>query len=157
MRNVSDILEEGARTYEKKNDDYGSSWYSIGEILHKMAGNEPVTLSSPEDWVRVGLYTRRLDKLFRSFNGEFRTDELNFESVADAHEDESVYAAMAAAIAGEEIRAEGEDNTEGEEGGMTDSERKEALDLESPDGRGYVTVKEHGGIEWNLDTGNGSQ
>ncbi len=93
------LLRSGADTYERKNADYGASWYEIGEVLYKMAGEEPVTLDSPEDWVRAGLYTRRLDKMFRSFTGEFRAESMNYESTGDAHEDEGVYAHMAAAVA----------------------------------------------------------
>ena len=96
MKSVTDILADGAETYEKKNADYGRSWSNIGTILYKLANEEPVVLESPEDWVAAGLFTRRLDKLARSFNGEFLTDEMNFEAASDADEDESVYAAMQA-------------------------------------------------------------
>lgn len=95
----ADIMNDASETYKQKNDDYGASWYEIGEVLYKMAGGESVTIDSPEDWVRVGLYTRRLDKFFRAFAGEMRGEEKNFESVMDSHEDESVYAAMSAAMA----------------------------------------------------------
>lgn len=92
------ILDEKGDEYERKNADYGASWYEIGQVLWILSGREPVTIESPEDFVRIGLYTRRLDKLFRSFNGEFRSDELNFESVEDSHSDEGVYGMMAAAL-----------------------------------------------------------
>lgn len=95
----AELLRHGADTYERKNEDYGASWYEIGEVLYKMAGEEPVTLDSPEDWVRAGLYTRRMDKMFRSFNGEFRSESMNYEASYDAHGDEGVYAHMAAAVA----------------------------------------------------------
>lgn len=89
-----DVLFEGAETYEKKNEDYGDSWRQVGEFLHEIAGDDGVVLETPEDFISFGLFTRRLDKLARAFNGEFNTDSLNFEDVVDAHEDESVYAAM---------------------------------------------------------------
>jgi len=96
MRSVTDILEEGGETYDRKNADYGASWRTIGTILYKLSNEQPVVLESPEDWIAAGLYTRRLDKFARSFNGEFLTDEMNFEAAVDADEDESVYAAMQA-------------------------------------------------------------
>ncbi len=96
MKNVSDILSDGASTYEKKNADYGKSWQNIGHILFMLANEQPVVLESPEDWIAAGLFTRRMDKLARSFNGEFLADEMNFEAATDADEDESVYAAMQA-------------------------------------------------------------
>jgi hypothetical protein len=94
-----EILHNGADTYEEKNEDYGNSWYIVGEIMYLMAGEEPITLETPEDFVRIGLFTRRLDKLVRAFNGEFCTDEMTYESIFDSHTDEAVYAAMAASIA----------------------------------------------------------
>ncbi len=96
MKRVSDVLTDGAETFELKNKDYGESWKNIGHILYKLANEQPVVLESPEDWIAAGLFTRRLDKFARSFNGEFLTNELNFESAIDADEDESVYAAMQA-------------------------------------------------------------
>lgn len=96
MKTVSDVLSDGAETYELKNKDYGESWRNIGHILYLLANEQPVVLDSPEDWIAAGLFTRRLDKLARSFNGEFLADSMNFESAIDADEDESVYAAMQA-------------------------------------------------------------
>ena len=89
-----DILFGGAETYEEKNDDYGDSWRKIGKIMHMLANGQPITLETPEDHISYGLFTRRMDKIARAFNGEFCADEMNFESVQDAHEDEMVYAAM---------------------------------------------------------------
>jgi|APHM01.1.fsa_nt_gi hypothetical protein len=96
--NPSDILQDSAETYRQKNDDYGSSWYAIGEILYGLTHGEPITLETPEDFVSFGLFTRRLDKLARAFNGEFLGDDVNFEAVEDSHADESVYAAMQASL-----------------------------------------------------------
>lgn len=94
MTKVSTILEDGGATFEKKTEDYGDSWRLIGEILLSMSHGEPVTLETPQDFVSFGLFTRRLDKFARAFHGEFAADDMNFESVRDAHEDEMVYAAM---------------------------------------------------------------
>lgn len=93
----TDILFDGAETYDEKNADYGDSWRLVGEILHKLAGGRPITLETKEDYISLGLFSRRFDKIARAFQGEFIADEMNFEATADAHEDEMVYAAMHAA------------------------------------------------------------
>lgn len=98
MKTPEEILTESAETYRQKNADYGKSWQNIGYILHSLAGGEPVVLETPEDYISIGLFTRRLDKIARSFNGEFLSDEMNFESTVDAHEDESTYGAMHASL-----------------------------------------------------------
>jgi len=95
-----DVLYEGADVYEGKQEDYGSSWRLVGKFLKNLAGDDGVTLKTEADFISFGLYTRRLDKLARAFNGEFNADELNFESVNDSHQDESVYAAMHAVTRG---------------------------------------------------------
>lgn len=111
MKSVTDVLKEGAETYERKNEDYGKSWANIGHVLFKLANEQPVVLASPEDWIAAGLFTRRLDKLARSFNGEFLTEEMNFEAASDADEDESVYAAMQAVNKFDRHLAEGYQKT----------------------------------------------
>jgi hypothetical protein len=90
------FLDGGADEYRLKNDDYGDSWRKVGHILWELGGGDPITLESPEDCIAFGLYTRRLDKLARAFNGELRKGDLNFESTLDAHTDEMTYAAMSA-------------------------------------------------------------
>jgi hypothetical protein len=102
MKDPSQILRESAETYQKKNADYGESWRAIGEILHGLTKGKPVVLETPDDFVSFGLFTRRMDKLARCFNGEFLSDNLNFESIADSHSDEAAYAAIHAALLGEQ-------------------------------------------------------
>jgi len=97
MPSPQEILAQGAETYEKKNKSYGDSWRMVGRFLHMLAGPDGITLETEEDFISFGLFTRRLDKLARAYNGEFNDDDLNFESVMDSHEDECVYSAMAAA------------------------------------------------------------
>lgn len=94
MTNVTKFLNNGADTYEKKNKSYGDSWRNVGKFLYMLAGPDGITLETEEDFISFGLFTRRLDKLARAYNGEFNVDELNFESVMDSHSDEMVYAAM---------------------------------------------------------------
>lgn len=91
-----EILRELALVHEEKDADYGAAWQTVGELLHAMAGGETVTLETPMDHIRFGLYYERLIKIQRAFNGEFLVDEgeMNHESVRDSHEDDGVYAAM---------------------------------------------------------------
>lgn len=89
-----DFLADGAETYERKNDDYGDSWRLTGEIMWLILGEQPLTLETPEDFIRFGLWTRRLDKFCRAMHGEFVSDDVNYESIQDNHRDDMVYAAM---------------------------------------------------------------
>jgi len=96
MTDPEEILTDAAETYKLKNESYGDSWRQVGEFLYMLSGPDGITLKTKEDFISFGLFTRRLDKFARAFNGEFLQDDLNFEGVMDSHEDEAVYAAMAA-------------------------------------------------------------
>lgn len=96
MKTVTEILEGSSATYEQKNADYGNGWRNLGDILYLLANQQPVVLDSPEDWIAVGLFTRRMDKISRSFNMDLLDHSPNFEAAVDADEDETVYAAMQA-------------------------------------------------------------
>lgn len=102
MKSPDEILRENAETYKDKNSDYGDSWRLAGLTIAlwlEHSGVDELTLPTDEGtWNSIGLFTRRLDKMIRSFNAQFVVDELNFESTADAHEDESTYAAMHASL-----------------------------------------------------------
>jgi hypothetical protein len=96
MKSVPELIEEHGETYEKKNEDYGDSWRLVGPALYVMMNQESVVLDSPEDWTRVSLYVRRMDKMIRSLQMEMSDgNEFNYESVMDTHGDESIYAVMA--------------------------------------------------------------
>lgn len=97
MTNPTEVLRDGADTYESKNEDYGDSWRHIGEVFALLADGETVELETAEDFVAMGLLTRRMDKIARAFFAELVNDEVNHEPAVDAHEDEMVYAAMSAA------------------------------------------------------------
>lgn len=106
MDTPDQILTKNAETYRKKNSDYGDSWRLAGATIAlwlQHAGVEEVTIPATEEaWNSLGLFTRRLDKMIRSFNAEFVVNELNFESTRDAHEDESTYGAMHASLLAEQ-------------------------------------------------------
>lgn len=102
MYSPDEILRQNAETYKDKNSDYGDSWRLAGLTIAlwlEHSGVDELTLPADEGtWNSIGLFTRRLDKMIRSFNAQFVVDELNFESTADAHEDESTYSAMHASL-----------------------------------------------------------
>jgi len=129
MKSPDEILRDNAEMYREKNDDYGDSWRLSGKTIAmwlQHAGIDEVRLPADEDtWNSIGLFTRRLDKLVRAFNAEFVVDELNFESTADAHEDESTYAAMAASLTRESETVEYENTVFAEMFGV-DPEYEEA-------------------------------
>ena len=97
-----EILSRNADTYRRKNADYGDSWRLVGETMAlwlQHTGQEELHVPADPDALNgLGLFTRRLDKVIRAFNAEYVVDELNFESTADAHEDESTYSAMHASL-----------------------------------------------------------
>ena len=95
---VIERLEDAQQIHEEKDADYGDAWRQVGHTMWRMAGEEPVTIEGPEDFASIGLYWERLIKLYRGFNGEFVNEELNFETIEDAHGDNIVYAAMHASL-----------------------------------------------------------
>lgn len=98
----ADLLEELSEQYRAKQEEYGNSWRLAGLAMYLAVEGEEVVLDSPEDWIHVGLYTRRFDKLFRSVNCTFGLDEIDFESAEEDDGDESVYASMQAAFRGDD-------------------------------------------------------
>lgn len=106
MKDPSQILEEVAETQERKDADYGEAWRLVGETLSlwmNHAGENELTIDAdPDTLASLGLFTRRLDKLIRAFNGEFLGNDLNYESIRDSHADEAGYAGMHAALLAEQ-------------------------------------------------------
>jgi hypothetical protein len=101
-----DILEAAKQLYSDKEEDYGESWRLTGEILSliiEKQGKEEITIpSDPEYLIALGLYTRRLDKLVRSFNGTFIQDDLEVdETISETVKDQVPYSAMHTTIAQE--------------------------------------------------------
>jgi len=101
-----EILTEAAKTYERKNADYGDAWRLVGKTLSlwcRHAGADELAFpTDPETLNSLGLFTRRLDKIIRAFNGEFLVDDLNYESIRDSHTDEATYAAIHASLLAEQ-------------------------------------------------------
>lgn len=98
-RTPIEVLDDSSQLYEDKNDDYGDSWKLVGKILALILEHQDIdTLeiaANPDHLNALGLYTRRLDKLIRSFNATFVADELQVdESVPETVGDQVPYAAM---------------------------------------------------------------
>lgn len=108
-RTATDILTDSQELYEKKNDDYGDSWKLTGATLSLWCQHQEIDKltipTTPEHLISFGLFTRRLDKMIREFNGWFmleRGDDLRVdESTAETHEDDVPYAAMHTQVAEE--------------------------------------------------------
>lgn len=104
-RTAEEILKESSELYEKKNDDYGDSWRLVGKTMQLWLdhlGQDSLELSNEKELNSFGLFTRRLDKMIRSFNIWFCADETRVnESVVETQEDEIPYAAMHTQLAEE--------------------------------------------------------
>jgi hypothetical protein len=110
-RETGDVLEDAHDLYERKNDDYADSWRLTGKTIAlwlQHDGHEVTEVpSDPEFWIALGLYTRRLDKMIRSFMQTFATEgEPSVdESATETTEDQVPYAAMQTVIS-EELQNE---------------------------------------------------
>lgn len=106
-RETEDVLQDASDLYERKNEDYADSWRLTGKTLAmwlQHEGNDVTEIpNDPEAWIAIGLYTRRLDKMIRSFMQIFNNDgepEVD-EAVTETTEDQVPYAAMQTVIAEE--------------------------------------------------------
>lgn len=101
-RTAVEIMTDSKDLYERKNADYGDSWKLTGKTMAMWLEHQGVDeLQIPVNEYTMnslGLFTRRLDKMIREFNGWFclnQGDELQVdESIAETHEDDVPYAAM---------------------------------------------------------------
>lgn len=108
-RNATTIMRESQSLYERKNADYGDSWMLAGKTLALWLQHQGIDeLRIPvNDYTMnsIGLFTRRLDKMIREFNGWFMLadgEELQVaESIVETHQDDVPYAAMHTQLAEE--------------------------------------------------------
>ena len=63
-RTVPGILREAAATYEQRNPAYGNTYKNIGPILAAMFPGG-LTLETPEEWARFGVFFQAVGKLAR--------------------------------------------------------------------------------------------
>lgn len=108
-RTALEIMGDSRDLYERKNADYGDSWRLAGKTMalwFQHQGLEEVRIPTNEyHMTAFQLFTRRLDKMIRTFNGWFMLDEgeefrVN-ESIVETHEDQVPYAAMHTQLAEE--------------------------------------------------------
>lgn len=116
-RTAVEIMRDSIGLYEKKNDDYGDSWQLAGKTLAmwlRHQGHDELRVPATEYHMNsLGLFTRRLDKMIREWNGwmcleedeSFQVDE----SIAETHMDDVPYSAMHAQLAEEYAAADIED------------------------------------------------
>lgn len=108
-REAVGILDDARDLYERKNNDYGDSWKLTGKTLALWCEHQGIdTLRIPVNdhtMISLGLFTRRLDKMIREFNGWFileEGDELQVdESIMETHTDDAPYSAMHTQVAEE--------------------------------------------------------
>ncbi|UBF22424.1 hypothetical protein HCTV-15_gp57 [Haloarcula virus HCTV-15] len=103
-RDAVTVLGDSTDLYKRKNADYGDSWKLAGKTMALWLQHQGVDeLKIPVNEYTMnslGLFTRRLDKMIRTFNGWFVADELLVdESIAETHTDDVPYAAMHTEIA----------------------------------------------------------
>jgi len=101
-RTAVEIMNDSKDLYERKNADYGDSWKLTGKTMAMWFEHQGVDeLQIPVNEYTMnslGLFTRRLDKMVRAFNGWFcmdEGDELQVdESITETQKDQVPYAAM---------------------------------------------------------------
>lgn len=86
MNSVPEILVQAAQTYDERNRIYGDNYKQFG---HSMSAIFPkgLTINSPEDWNKLGIFIQVMSKITRYAN--------SFENghIDSAH-DACVYSAM---------------------------------------------------------------
>jgi hypothetical protein len=110
-------MEQSRDLYERKNADYGDSWRLTGKTMAmwlQHQGRDELRIPATEYHLNaLGLFTRRLDKIIREFNGwmimqegdDFRVNE----SIVETHMDDVPYSAMHTQLAEEYANADPDD------------------------------------------------
>lgn len=116
-RSAVEIMRDSQDLYERKNADYGDSWKLAGKTLAmwlRHQGYDELRIPATEYHMNsLGLFTRRLDKMIREWNGwmcleegdDFRVNE----SISETHNDDVPYGAMHTQLAEEYARADPEE------------------------------------------------
>jgi hypothetical protein len=84
--NVPDLLADAARTYLSRRSVYGPSEVIYGKVMGEMFP-DGLTLESPRDWIRFGIFNQVVGKLCR-YAADFKNGHV--DSIHDA----GVYAFM---------------------------------------------------------------
>lgn len=92
------VLDENRDILIEKNSDYGDAQHVVGQIL-EIQFPDGVTLESPQDFKRFGLYVRILDKVSRmgTLGFENADRQVDDETIVDTASDLANYATLFAA------------------------------------------------------------
>jgi len=116
-RTATEIMGDSQDLYARKNADYGDSWTLAGKTMamwFQHQGINKVQIPTTEvHMTSFQLFTRRLDKMIRSFNGwfcleegeEFQVDE----GIVETQQDQVPYAAMHTQLAEKYAYADAEE------------------------------------------------
>jgi len=116
-RDAVSIMGESQDLYERKNADYGDSWKLTGKTMAlwlQHQGKDELHIPVNEYTMNaLGLFTRRLDKMIREFNGWFMlAEDEEFqvaESIVETHQDDVPHSAMHTQLAEEYAYADADD------------------------------------------------
>lgn len=110
MKRAPDIMEEGAQTYRERNAIYGDNYVTFGSMMVALFP-QGLTLSSVEDWNRMGIFFHMADKMTRY------TAQWENGGHADSVHDLMVYSAMLGEIDNAYRDLRGEQPGDGDQGG----------------------------------------
>jgi hypothetical protein len=98
-KETQQIMKEWLDLYEKKNQDYGSSWEKTGKILSILLG-EKVNIESVKDFNCLALMIRIIDKMSRISNIQFvqKDEKVKEEKLTETAADAGTYFFMMASL-----------------------------------------------------------
>lgn len=101
-KETQQIMKEWLDLYQKKNQDYGSSWEKTGKILSILLG-EKVNIESVKDFNCLALMIRITDKMSRISNIQFvqKDEKVKEEKLVETAADAGTYFFMMASLLSE--------------------------------------------------------
>lgn len=81
------------KLHADKNETYGEAYTKFGYLMHILFP-KGITLKSPEDFIKFGIYTQWIEKVMRVGHIVFGGGKENFESVMDSCDDLAIVAQM---------------------------------------------------------------
>lgn len=91
MKKPHEILREGAKTFEERQEIYGDSWLIAGETLHSLFP-DGLTIKGPEEWNRLAIFMHQINKVRR------QASQFKEGGHIDSSHDLMVYASMMEAL-----------------------------------------------------------
>lgn len=97
---VLELMDKWKKTFEKKNNDYGSSWEKTGKIIEILFDGKPINVFSAKQLNAFALLVRILDKICRFVSLYFLNNKqkVNDESLSDSLADMGTYGFMLAGL-----------------------------------------------------------